>query len=313
MDISITVPFYNEEESVSIFHNKLNKVMLKLNMAYEIIYVNDGSSDQTGAILNQIATSNRNVQAVHLRRNFGQTSAMMASIQQTKGEIVITLDGDLQNDPTDIPKLIDKIEEGYDVVSGWRKYRKEGIIRRWPSRIANWLVSRITGVQLHDYGCTLKAYRGSMLRKVRLYGEMHRFIPIYAMQFGANITELVVKHHPREYGKSKYGIGRVPRVILDIIVLRFMSKAMDRPIQFFGKIGIYAILLSFIFGALTIYLKLVENIDFILTPLPLLIALLFLTGMIFIMIGLLGEIQIRTYYETQNRVPFEIDKIVSMN
>ncbi|MBT5400590.1 glycosyltransferase family 2 protein [bacterium] len=313
MDVSIAVPLYNEEDSILILHNRLNKVMLELNTAYEIIYVNDGSSDRTGVILDQIATSERNVLAVHFRRNFGQTSAMMAAIQKTKGEIVVTLDGDLQNDPADIPKLIGKIKEDYDVVSGWRKDRKEGIIRRWPSIVANWLVSRVTGVQLHDYGCTLKAYRGDMLRKIRLYGEMHRFIPIYAMQIGASITELTVKHHPRKYGKSKYGIGRIPRVILDIIVLRFLSKAMDRPIQFFGKIGIYAILLAFIFGVLTIYLKIVKDIDFILTPLPLLIALLFLTGMIFVMIGLLGEIQIRTYYEAQKRFPFEIDRTVGMD
>ncbi len=313
MDISIAVPLYNEVDSVFLLNNKLNKVMLELNMAYEIIYVNDGSNDQTGVILDQIATSNRNVCVLHLKRNFGQTSAMMASIQRTTGDIVVTLDGDLQNDPEDIPKLINKIKEGYDVVSGWRKDRKEGVIRRWPSKVANWLVSRATGIQLHDYGCTLKAYQGDMLRKIRLYGEMHRFIPIYAMQLGANITELTVKHHTREYGESKYGVGRVPRVILDIIVLRFLSKAMDRPIQFFGRIGIHAILLSFVFGALTIYLKFFKSIDFILTPLPLLVALLFLSGMIFIMIGLLGEIQIRTYYEAQNRFPFEIDKIVSMD
>jgi dolichol-phosphate mannosyltransferase len=216
------------------------------------------------------------------------------------------MDGDLQNDPQDIPRLIEKLEEGYDVVSGWRVDRTEGMDRRLPSRIANWMISKVSGVKLHDYGCTLKAYRRRFLENVRLYGEMHRFVPVYAAWEGGSVTEIPVAHHPRLHGRSKYGLGRAPRVLLDLLVIRFLARSLDRPIQFFGRAGLYSFALAFIAGSYAIYLKVVEGVSFILTPLPVLVALLGLTGLMFVMMGLLAEIQSRIYFESQDKLPYAV-------
>jgi dolichol-phosphate mannosyltransferase len=306
MKISVIIPIYNERENVDALYMQLHPVLRGLDASHEIVFVNDGSTDGSAAELDALAALDRAVKVVHLRRNYGQTAAMMAAIQYSTGEIIVPMDGDLQNDPQDIPRLIEKLEEGYDVVSGWRVDRTEGMDRRLPSRIANWMISKVSGVKLHDYGCTLKAYRRRFLENVRLYGEMHRFVPVYAAWEGGSVTEIPVAHHPRLHGRSKYGLGRAPRVLLDMLVIRFLARSLDRPIQFFGRAGLYSFALAFIAGSYAIYLKVVEGVSFILTPLPVLVALLGLTGLMFVMMGLLAEIQSRIYFESQDKLPYAV-------
>lgn len=306
MKISVIVPIYNECENIDALYMQLFPVLTSMNVSYEVVFVNDGSTDGSAAELDALATRDRAVKVVHLRRNYGQTAAMMAAIQYSSGEIIVPMDGDLQNDPQDIPRLLEKLEEGYDVVSGWRVDRKEGMDRRLPSRAANWLISKVSGVKLHDYGCTLKAYRRRFLENVRLYGEMHRFVPVYAAWEGGRVTELPVTHHPRLHGQSKYGIGRAPRVLLDLLVVRFLDRSLDRPMQFFGKAGLYSFALAFLAGGYALYLKLFEGVSFILTPLPVLVVMLGLVGLMFVMMGLLAEIQSRAYFESQNKMPFTV-------
>jgi dolichol-phosphate mannosyltransferase len=306
MKISVIIPIYNERENIDALYMQLHPVLRGLDASHEIVFVNDGSTDGSAADLDALAALDRAVKVVHLRRNYGQTAAMMAAIQYSSGEIIVPMDGDLQNDPQDIPRLIEKLEEGYDVVSGWRVTRTEGMDRRLPSRIANWMISKVSGVKLHDYGCTLKAYRRRFLENVRLYGEMHRFVPVYAAWEGGSVTEIPVVHHPRLHGRSKYGLGRAPRVLLDLLVIRFLARSLDRPIQFFGRAGLYSFALAFLAGSYALYLKLVEGVSFILTPLPVLVALLGLTGLMFVMMGLLAEIQSRVYFESQNKLPYAV-------
>jgi dolichol-phosphate mannosyltransferase len=306
MKISVIIPIYNERENVDALYMQLHPVLRGLDASHEIVFVNDGSTDGSAAELDALAALDRAVKVVHLRRNYGQTAAMMAAIQYSTGEIIVPMDGDLQNDPQDIPRLIEKLEEGYDVVSGWRVDRTEGMDRRLPSRIANWMISKVSGVTLHDYGCTLNAYRRRFLENVRLYGEMHRFVPVYAAWEGGSVTEIPVAHHPRLHGRSKYGLGRAPRVLLDLLVIRFLARSLDRPIQFFGRAGLYSFALAFIAGSYAIYLKVVEGVSFILTPLPVLVALLGLTGLMFVMMGLLAEIQSRIYFESQDKLPYAV-------
>lgn len=305
--LSIVVPLLDEEESVRPLYDTLVPVLDGLDADYEIIFVNDGSADRTAEILDRLAAADARVKVLHLRRNYGQTAALMAAIQHSSGDIIVPMDGDLQNDPSDIPHLLDKLDEGYDVVSGWRQDRQDRTLsRRLPSLIANRLASRISGVHLHDYGCTLKAYRRSVIENVRLYGEMHRFIPIYAAWQGGRVAELPVRHHARRHGKSKYGLSRAPRVLLDLIVIRFLDRALDRPIQFFGPAGLLSMFLAFIAGAYAVYLKVVEDVSFIETPLPLLVALFALVGLLCIFMGLLAELQTRTYYEAQGKHPYVV-------
>ena len=305
--ISIVVPVLNEEDSLGPLYDALVPVLGGLDADYEIIFVNDGSTDRSAAILDRLAEANARVKVLHLRRNYGQTAALMAAIQHSAGDIIVPMDGDLQNDPADIPRLIAKLDEGYDVVSGWRQDRRDRTLsRRLPSRLANRLASRISGVHLHDYGCTLKAYRRSVIENVKLYGEMHRFIPIYAAWQGGRVAELPVRHHARRHGTSKYGISRAPRVLLDLIVIRFLDRALDRPIQFFGPVGLVSIFLALLAGLYALYLKIFENTSFIETPLPLLVALLALVGLLCIFMGLLAELQTRTYYEAQGKQPYVV-------
>jgi glycosyltransferase involved in cell wall biosynthesis len=306
MKISVIVPIYNECENIDALYMQLFPVLTAMKTSYEVVFVNDGSTDGSAAVLDALADRDRVVKVVHLRRNYGQTAAMMAAIQHSSGEIIVPMDGDLQNDPQDIPRLLEKLEEGYDVVSGWRADRKEGMDRRLPSRVANWLISKVSGVKLHDYGCTLKAYRRRFLENVRLYGEMHRFVPIYASWEGGRVTEIPVTHHPRLHGQSKYGIGRAPRVLLDLMVIRFLDRSLDRPMQFFGKAGLYSFALAFLAGSYAVWLKLFEGVSFILTPLPVLVVMLGLVGLMFIMMGLLAEIQSRAYFESQNKMPYTV-------
>jgi glycosyltransferase involved in cell wall biosynthesis len=303
--LSITVPVYNEAANIGPLYEGLVAALDPLGKPYEIVVVNDGSQDGSDKALDALAAKDARVKVVHFRRNYGQTAAMMAGIRYASGEIIIPMDGDLQNDPADIPRLLAKLEEGYDVVSGWRKDRKDDpISRNIPSRLANWLISRISGVHLHDYGCSLKAYRRDVVKGVKLYGEMHRFIPIYATWEGGKVTEVVVTHHPRAHGSSKYGMNRVVKVLLDLVVVQFLARYASRPIYLFGGCGIVALLGASAAGVWAVYLKYFESTSFIQTPLPLLVVLLTLTGGMSILMGLLAEIIMRTYYESQGKAVY---------
>ncbi|HUP89040.1 MAG TPA: glycosyltransferase family 2 protein, partial [Longimicrobiales bacterium] len=265
MNISVVIPVFNEEENVGELYDRLISV-LGNEPGTEFIFVDDGSSDATFDRLREICQQDARVRIIRFRRNFGQTAALSAGIDHARGEIIIPMDGDLQNDPTDIPRLLAKINEGYDVVSGWRKSRQDSFRRRLPSTIANRLISWISGVHLHDYGCSLKAYRKDVLADVRLYGEMHRFVPIYASWQGARVTEMAVTHHPRVHGKSKYGLERTMKVVLDMVVVKFLSSYSTKPIYVFGGFGIFAFVMSALAFALMLYYKLAGLKDFVQTP-----------------------------------------------
>jgi glycosyltransferase involved in cell wall biosynthesis len=300
--LSITIPVYNEEQNIPILYERLVRELEIVGRPFEIILVNDGSADGSEAALEALCRRDSRVKVVNFRRNFGQTAAMMAGINYASGDIIIPMDGDLQNDPADIARLLAKLEEGYDVVSGWRQDRKDHRLKRnFPSRVANYLISRISGVHLHDYGCSLKAYRKDVLKNVKLYGEMHRFIPIYASWEGGRVTEVPVTHHPRIHGQSKYGVNRVVKVVLDLIVVKFLARYANRPIYVFGTFGIAAFGLAFLAGAWAVYLKFFEDTSFIQTPLPLLVVMLVVTGGMSILMGLLAEIIMRIYYEAQGK------------
>jgi glycosyltransferase involved in cell wall biosynthesis len=305
--ISIVIPIYNEEANI----DKLTKSILTAlsDIEYEVLFINDGSTDNSEKEIQDKIKSNSHIKLINLRRNYGQTAAMQAGFDHSKGEIIIPMDGDLQNDPKDIPMLIDKINEGYDVVSGWRKTRLDKKYTRIiPSKIANMLISKISGIHLHDYGCTLKAYRKEILDEIKLYGEMHRFIPIYASWEGAKVTEVAVHHHPRTSGKTKYGLSRIPRVILDLLVIRFFDKSLDRPIHLFGQFGLLMFVIAFLLSILAIFLKVFMNISFILTPLPLLVVFFAMSGLLCIFLGLVAEIQSRIYFESINRPVYLVRK-----
>ena len=303
--LSITIPVYNEEANVKPLYERLVAALEPLGRPFEAILVNDGSTDGTERELEALAARDPRVKVVHFRRNFGQTAAMMAGIHYASGEIIIPMDGDLQNDPADVAKLLAKLEEGYDVVSGWRRDRKDDAVRRnFPSRLANLLISSISGVKLHDYGCSLKAYRRDVLKGVKLYGEMHRFIPIYASWEGARVTEVPVTHHPRIHGTSKYGVDRVVKVVLDLMVVQFLARYANRPIYVFGTFGIVCVTLAVLAGVWAVYLKYFENTTFIQTPLPLLVVMLTVTGGMSVLMGLLAEIIMRTYYESQGKAVY---------
>jgi dolichol-phosphate mannosyltransferase len=276
----------------------------------EIIFVDDGSSDGSGVLLDQLAQADRRAQVLHFRRNYGQTAALMAGFQHSVGEVIIPMDADGQNDPADIPRLLEKLAEGFDVVSGWRIAREDKFVRRLPSVLANRLISALLGVPLHDYGCTLKAYRREVIEDVRLYGEMHRFIPIYASWEGGRVSELPVNHRPRRHGKSKYGLGRVARVLLDLVILYFIDRAFDRPMQFFGKLGLVFWGLALVTFGGAVVLKYTYGATLIQTPLPLLAATIGLSGVLFILLGIVAEIQTRIYFESRGKPPYKIKSIV---
>lgn len=280
--------------------------------SYEIIAVNDGSTDNTWEELEKQAV-NPHVKLINFRRNFGQTAAINAGIQFATGDILVLIDSDLENDPMDIPKLIDKLNEGYDVVSGWRQKRWQGefLTRKLPSLMANQLISSISGVRLHDYGCTLKAYRRDVIRDVRLYGQMHRFIPVFCKWQGGRVTEIPVAYHPRMYGKSNYGLFRIYKVFLDLVLIKFLDKYMQRPIHFFGGAGILSFLVMFASAALALYFKITGQKDLIQTPLPTIAAMFFIVGVLMVLLGILAEILMRTYYESQDKFPFTIKKTVN--
>lgn len=305
--LSIIVPAYNEEQSVPILCDRLLSVLDGLGTPFEIILVNDGSKDNTGAALRAAAGRRKEIKVIELKRNAGQTAAMMCGIDHASGDIIIPIDADLQNDPADIPLLLAKIAEGYDVVSGWRKDRKDSALRRnLPSRIANRLISFVSRVPLHDYGCTLKAYRLDVLDGVRLYGEMHRLIPVYASWMGARVTEVPVRHHARAHGSSHYGLERVAKIILDLIVVKFLDRQFMKPIYVFGGFGMLCLVISGISGIGALYLKIFEHVSLIQTPLPLLAVMTFITGFMCILMGLLSEILMRTYFESQGKTAYMV-------
>jgi len=305
--ISVTVPVFNEVESIGPLHERVTLVLKSLNRRWELIFVNDGSTDGSAAELDKVAAADPDVKVVHLRRNFGQTAAMMAGIDYARGDIIIPMDGDLQNDPMDIPRLLAKLDEGCDVVSGWRKGRKDAkLTRNLPSWLANRMISIISGVHLHDYGCSLKAYRKSVIKDVKLYGEMHRFIPIYASWQGARVAEIAVVHHSRQFGKSKYGLERTLKVILDLIVVKFLATFAQKPMYIFGGVGLASLLVSLVSGVWALYLKFGLEISFVQTPLPLLFVLTAITGMMCILMGLLAELLTRTYHESQDKAIYSV-------
>jgi len=305
---SLIIPVYNEEENLDLLQAEIEKA-LEQKLSYEIVYVDDGSKDASYSILERIAQNRDNVKVIKLRRNYGQTAAMQAGIENSSGEILIPLDSDLQNDPSDIPELISKIEEGFDVVSGWRKNRQDTFInRKLPSMIANKIISGISGVSLHDYGCSLKAYRADVLQYVKLYGELHRFIPVCASWYGAKVTEMPVKHHARRFGKSKYGINRTIKVILDLIVIKFLTDYATRPIYVFGGISVASFALFLITALWALVLKLGYVIDLDSTPLPVISAMFFTVAVQIAMMGLLADMMMRTYYESQDKKIYTIER-----
>ena len=292
-------------------YRALADALNRLPQSAEIIFADDGSRDGSAGTLDAFAEGDPRVRVLHLSRNYGQTAALMAAIQNSTGDVIIPMDGDGQNDPADIPRLLDKLTEGYDVVSGWRTSRQDdALTRRLPSVIANWLISTLLRVPLHDYGCTLKAYRREVVEDIRLYGEMHRFIPIYAAWEGARVTELAVAHHPRKFGKSKYGIGRIARVLLDLLIVYYIDRAFDRPIQFFGKLGLGFLALAVAIFGWAIVLKYAWDVTLIQTPLPLLASTIGLSGVLFLLLGIIAEVQARIYFEARGRPPYKIKRLV---
>lgn len=311
--ISVTVPVFNESKSLPALTERLLPILRSIGEEWELIFVNDGSADSSAEILDAIAASEPRIKVVHFRRNFGQTAAMMAGFDFASGDIIVPLDADLQNDPKDIPRLLAKLDEGFDVVSGWRSDRKDSALRRnLLSRIANRLISRVTGVSLHDYGCSLKAYRRDVIVGVRLYGEMHRFIPIYASWLGAKVAEIPVQHHHRLAGQSHYGLERIMKVLLDLIVVKFLDRYAQKPIYVFGGFGLLNFIVSGAAGVWALWLKYFENTSFIQTPLPLLFVMSAITGIMCILLGLVAELVTRTWHESGAASTYVVRRVVNI-
>lgn len=302
-ELSVFLPVYNEEPNLLPLHAQLDEALKTLGRTAEIIYVDDGSADGSLKVLREIARRDPRVRVVALRRNYGQTAAMAAGIDAASGEVLIPMDADMQNDPADIVRLLEKLEEGYDVVSGWRKDRQDKLItRKIPSMLANRLISWIGGVPLHDYGCSLKAYRRESIEDVRLYGEMHRFIPIYASWAGARVAEISVEHHARTMGKSKYGLSRTLKVVFDLMTIKFMASYQTKPLYIFGTAGLLTFVVSFLSGLFALLMKFIswpKHADLVQTPLPVMAMVLLVLGIQFFLMGLLAEMLVRTYHESQ--------------
>lgn len=313
--LSLVVPVYNEEENLPLLYNAVAAAVTPLSLDWELILVDDGSRDGSLGALRSLAQRDpQHVRVVVFRRNFGQTAAIAAGIDHARGEIVILLDADLQNDPADIPVLLDKLNEGYDVVSGWRKYRKDTYITRTlPSNLANGLISRVTGVHLHDYGCTLKAYRRDVLIGFRLYGEMHRFIPVYAHAVGARITEIPVRHHPRKFGQAKYGLERTLKVVLDLFTVKFLLSYANKPIYLFGGTGAVLFGLSLLAMLFLAARKLLENITILSSPIFIVAVMMAVLGFQSILMGLIAELLARTYHEAQGKTTYTVREVIDLS
>ncbi|HSS96406.1 MAG TPA: glycosyltransferase family 2 protein [Terriglobales bacterium] len=310
--VSVVVPVFNEVKNVPALHQQLQAALAGLNKPWEVVFVDDGSSDGSLQAMEMLAARDpEHTRVVALRRNFGQTAAISAGIDYSSGEIIVLMDGDLQNDPADIPNLLAEIEKGYDVVSGWRKYRKDNFITRTlPSIIANWIISRVTGVVLHDYGCTLKAYRREVLTGFRLYGEMHRFIPAYAGYVGAKITEVPVQHHPRKHGQSKYGLERTLKVTLDLFTVKFLSGYVNKPIYLFGGVGSAFVGVGILGMAFLVVRKVLQDTSITASPIFLLSAMLFVLGVQSVLLGLIAEMMVRTYHESQSKPIYSLRYVI---
>jgi len=311
---SIVVPFYNEQENIPQLYMKLTEVLDSIGEPYEMVFVDDGSKDNSYKVLSEIYEHDRRVNVVRLRRNFGQTPALKAGFDFARGEIVISMDGDLQHDPEEIPRFLEKIEEGYDLVSGWRSQRKDNwLMRQLPSQVANWMMAKLSGIELHDFGTTFKAYRREILAEIQLYGELHRFIPALASSTGARIAEVPISNPERKSGKSNYGIGRTIRVFFDLMMVKFLLDYSTRPLQFFGLLGLAGTGAGAFIGSILVAEKLLYHNDIIAEhgPLLLLATVLFLSGIQFISMGLLGEISSRTYYESQNKAIYALREVKS--
>jgi glycosyltransferase involved in cell wall biosynthesis len=306
-ELSLFLPVLDEEENLRPMQAKISSALDALGKTAEVIYVDDGSTDNSLNILREIAAEDDRVRVISLRRNYGQTAAMSAGIDAARGDILIPMDADLQNDPADIARLLDKLNEGYDVVSGWRRNRQDKLVsRKIPSQIANRIISWIGGVPLHDYGCSLKAYRRDVIQDVRLYGEMHRFIPIYASWAGARVAEIPVDHHARTMGKSKYGISRTIKVVFDLMTIKFMASYQTKPIYVFGTFGMIAFFLAAVAGAWALFLKIFQGTSFILTPLPVITVVMLAISVQFFLMGLLAELLVRTYHESQDKTIYAV-------
>jgi len=312
--VSIVVPLYNEKENVSALVEAITEAMEPVDYRWELILVDDGSTDGTVQILEELQKGHPYMKVIEFRRNFGQTAAMAAGFNYAVGEVVVPMDGDLQNDPADIPRLVAKLEEGYDVVSGWRKKRKDKLFtRRIPSQIANKLIGWITQVKLHDYGCTMKAYRREVVNHLNLYGDMHRFLPALAHWSGAKVTEMEVNHRHRQRGQTKYGLGRTLRVVLDLVTVKFLGTFSNRPLHFFGGVGLWALFLSFLSGLVVVYMKFTSRsfqTPMNRNPLLILTVMLILMGVQFLLMGLLAEMMCRTYHESQDKPTYVIRRII---
>jgi glycosyltransferase involved in cell wall biosynthesis len=311
-ELSVIVPVFNEEKSVAPLVKALMSVLGRTGRDFEIIFVDDGSTDRSAERLANAVAAHPEIRVIQFRYNAGQTAALMAGIDHASGDTIVTIDADLQNDPEDIPILLSKLDEGADVVSGWRKDRHDAAIRRnFVSRLANILISRISGVRLHDYGCTLKAYRKEVLGGMRLYGEMHRFVPIYASWMGAKVVELPVHHKARRFGHSNYGLSRTFKVVLDLLVVKFFSRYLVKPIYVFGGFGIWSILGGIVTISYALFLKFFESTSLIQTPLPVLAAILILIGVISILMGFLAEVMVRTYFESQGIKAYQVRRLIN--
>jgi glycosyltransferase involved in cell wall biosynthesis len=307
IQLSVIVPVFNEAEALIDVCQGVRRELTRLGTAWELIFIDDGSTDLTDEILDRLAGEDRRVRVIHFKRNMGQTAAMMAGFDYARGEVIIPMDGDGQNDPADIARMLEMLSQGYDVVSGWRKDRQDSYIQRnAPSILANKLISFVSGVQLHDFGCSLKAYKRHVVEGIRLYGEMHRFLPIYASWHGAKISEVVVNHFPRKTGNSKYGLERVIKVLLDLLVVKFLDRAAAKPMYVFGGCSIFSLFISGCTFIWMLVLKFKHDVSFIATPLPLLVVVAFMIAMMCILLGLLAEMITRTFYESQGKSIYNI-------
>jgi len=312
MDLSIVIPVYNEVESLPLLHKAVHEALKDMKRSWEVIYVNDGSKDGSDKVLDALAVEDpAHVCVVQFRRNFGQTTAIAAGIDHAIGDVITFLDADLQNDPADIPMMLERLDEGYDVVSGWRKNREDNALtRNLPSHMANWLISNVTGVHLHDYGCTLKAYRREVITGFKLYGEMHRFIPVYANSVGAKILEVPVRHHARQYGKSKYALERTMKVVLDLMAVQFLTKAANKPIYLFGGGGLGLFALGFLGMLFLAIRKFIFQIDILTSPIFIISVMVAMTGFQAILMGLIAELLVRTYHESQQKPTYTVRKVL---
>jgi len=312
MDLSIVIPVYNEVESLPFLHQAVQTALKDIPRSWEVVYVNDGSKDGSDKVLEELAAQDSaHICVVQFRRNFGQTTAIAAGIDHSRGDVIVFLDADLQNDPADIPMILEKLDEGYDVVSGWRKSREDNALtRNLPSHIANWLISNVSGVHLHDYGCTLKAYRREALTGFKLYGEMHRFIPVYADSVGAKILEVPVRHHARKYGASKYGLERIIKVVLDLIAVQFLTRSANKPIYLFGGGGAVLLIASFLTLLFLAARRLLVGVEVLTSPFFVVAVMGALMGFQAILMGLIAELLVRTYHESQAKPTYTIRKVL---